>query len=234
MSKIGKKELALREQRETKRPRGHVRLAKMVEDFPKAIREAAQDAKPSLKAAQAAKARAATFKAPSPKSQLVEALAAPKNGEIPPFLKRTETPEQAEARRKKQAKPDHSAGVTLAPPVSVQKAIEKELRDDDPPRKKKQTVEDVKQAARVEARKDFEKQEAKMAKKKPAKKAKAAAKSKNGGVSLTQKAREALMTKAGATRDELMKLTGWKAINIKKLVPTDKKLKQDKDHFRIV
>jgi hypothetical protein len=71
---------------------------------------------------------------PGPKEQKVRALREDA-GDIPDFLKRAETPEQAEKRRKKYAKPDTSKGLTVIEPVApipdkIKKAIEKDLKDE--------------------------------------------------------------------------------------------------------
>lgn len=75
-------------------------------------------------------------KIPDKKGRLVPPPPPPADDEdlsIPAAFKRTETPEQAAAREAKAAKAakKQSDGVTLAPPLSVQKAIAADLGDDD-------------------------------------------------------------------------------------------------------
>ena len=56
----------------------------------------------------------------------------PDDGSLPDFLKRSETPEQAEKRRKKNKPRDETGGMKVIEPIDpkIRKAIEKDLKDD--------------------------------------------------------------------------------------------------------
>jgi hypothetical protein len=218
MSKIGPKEAALK----TLRPRGHAVLNDLVGTIGVAIRETTADAKKKNGAL-----------APHHKAMIADGL--------PPKLART-------GPAPKIKKPDTGVGVTLAPPVAVQKAIAADLADDktagsDAPvvntelaaRRTKIDAAKSVIAATKEATVSKSKKESTV-KKIPAPKKVAAKKAdKPKKQSKADMVEEMLLSKTGASQEELKKATGWPYTNVALAAKrAEKKLVEKDGRYRLV
>jgi len=179
----------------------------------------------------------------------------PTDGSIPDFLKRTETPEQAEARRKKLAPRDASGGLKVIepytpPPAAIKKAIERDLKGDD----KSVSITELHESKNpiVKANKDSWNAIPAVAKAKPkaettsAKPKESVVRTKTSTSKSKTNARSAISTKKkgskleiiigllkrkeGCTTADVLKATGWPAVSMpQQAKAAGLKLKKEKD-----